>query len=321
VVADSLVPLRRSDSKSPTSCSCKTVIANAKKPGKEEIKIKQCMVNTITNNRTEPNFTDSNGKVLFILSGIFLCIVALTIFQDLLESKRSGIDFHLNESILFKTGWFLFIPILVILYKKMKKDRLDSYTKTTVFIVSAIAIHLLILPFVGVFFSVLFYEGRYDLYKFFSYTLAHDLYKLLIVYTSFVLGYKYFSTLTQITEIKASKPTLESIVINNGKENAIINIEDILQISSATPYIFIHLENKKYLHSETLKSICNVLDSNVFVRVHKSTVVNTSKVRSFKSRLNGDYDLQLTNGEMVRLSRTYAADFKNYFKSSHRVNV
>ena len=279
------------------------------------------MVNTITNNRTEPNFTDSIGKVLFILSGIFLCIVALTIFQDLLESKRSGIDFHLNESILFKTVWFLFIPILVILYKKMKKDRLDSYTKTTVFIVSAIAIHLLILPFVGVFFSVLFYEGRYDLYKFFSYTLAHDLYKLLIVYTSFVLGYKYFSTLTQITEIKASKPTLESIVINNGKENAIINIEDILQISSATPYIFIHLENKKYLHSETLKSICNVLDSSVFVRVHKSTVVNTSKVRSFKSRLNGDYDLQLTNGEMVRLSRTYAADFKNYFKSSHRVNV
>jgi hypothetical protein len=279
------------------------------------------MANTIANNKTEPNFTDNIGKVLFVLSGIFLCIVALTIFQDFLESKRSGFEFNFDESILFKIVWFLFIPISVILYKRLKNERLDNYTKATSYIVSAIAIHLLLLPFVGAFFTILFYEGRYDLYKFFSYTLAHDLYKVVIVYTSFVLGYKYFSNRTQITEIKASKPTLDTIVINNGKENVIVNIEDILQITSATPYIFIHLENKKYLHSETLKSICNGLDSNVFVRVHKSTVINISKVRSFKSRLNGDYDLQLTNGELVRLSRTYAADFKNHFKSSPQVKV
>lgn len=260
-------------------------------------------------------------KVLFVLSGIFLCIVALTIFQDLLESKRSGIDFNLDESILFKIVWFLFIPISAILYKRLKTGSLDNYTKSTSYIVSAIAIHLLILPFVGVFFSFLFYEGRYDLYKFFSYTLSHDLYKVIIVYTSFVLGYKYFSSRSQITEIKASILTLDNIVINNGKENVIVNVSDIIQITSETPYIFIHLENKKYLHSETLKSICIRLDSNVFVRVHKSTVINISKVSSFKSRLNGDYDLQLTNGELVRLSRTYAADFKSHFNATQRDKV
>ncbi len=279
------------------------------------------MVNTIVNNKTDSNFTDNIGKVLSVLTGIFLCIVALTIFQDLLESKRSGIDFNLDESMLFKIVWFLFIPISAILYKKLKNESLENYTKATSYIVSAIAIHLLILPFVGEFFSVLFYEGRYDLYKFFSYSLSHDLYKVVIVYTSFVLGYKYFSNRTQITEIKANKHTLDNIVINNGKENVIVNVADILQITSEAPYIFIHLENKKYLHSETLKSICIRLDSNVFLRVHKSTIINISKVSSFKSRLNGDYDLQLTNGELVRLSRTYAADFKNHFKSSPQVKV
>lgn len=260
-------------------------------------------------------------KVLFVLSGIFLCIITLTIFQDLLESKRSDIDFNLDESMLFKIVWFLFIPITAILYKKLKNERLDNYTKATSYIVSAITIHLLILPFIGVFFSMLFYEGRYDLYKFFSYTLSHDLYKVVIVYTSFVLGFKYLSNRTQITEIKASKPTLDNIVINNGKENVIVNVADIIQITSETPYIFVHLENKKHLHSETLKSICIRLDSNVFLRVHKSTVINISKVSSFKSRLNGDYDLQLTNGELVRLSRTYAADFKSHFNATQRDKV
>ncbi|MCL8009349.1 LytR/AlgR family response regulator transcription factor [Gelidibacter japonicus] len=279
------------------------------------------MVNTIVNNKTKPNFTENIGKVLFVLSGIFLFIAALNVFQDFLESRRSGFDFNFNESILFKTVWFVFIPILVILYQKLKNERLDSYTKTTIFIVFAIAIHLLILPFVAVVFSVLFYEGRYDLYKFFSYTLAHDLYKLVIVYTSFVLGYKYFSNRTQRIDIKEIKPKLNTIVINNGKENVIVNVEDIVQITSATPYISIHLESKRYLHSETLKSICKQLDSNVFVRVHKSTVVNILKTNSFKSRLNGDYDLLLKSGELVRLSRTYATDFKNHFNASQRVNV
>jgi hypothetical protein len=279
------------------------------------------MVNTIINNNTDSNFTYNIRKVLLVLSGIFLCIVTLTVFQDLLESKRSGIDFNLDESILFKIVWFLFIPISAILYSRLKNGSLENYTNTTSYILSAIVIHLLVLPFVGAFFSVLFYSGRYDLYKFFSYTLSQDLYKVVIVYTSFVLGYKYFLNNTKATEIRAGKPTLDNIVINNGKENVIVNVAEIFQITSETPYILIHLENKKYLHSETLKSISIQLDSNVFVRVHKSTVVNISKVCSFKSRLNGDYDLQLANGKLVRLSRTYAADFKKHFTTTLQVTV
>lgn len=279
------------------------------------------MKNTIVLNKTKLNFSETIGKVLFVLSGVFLSIVALTIFQDFLESKRSNIDFNFNESILFKTIWLLFIPILFILYKRLKNGRLDSYTKTTIFIVLPIVIHLFILPFVAVVFSELFFEGRYDLYKFFSYTLAHDLYKLVIVYTSFVFGYKFFSNRTQTIAETENKCLTETIVINNGKENVVVNIEAIIQISSATPYIFIHLENKKYLHSETLKSICTQLDDRVFIRVHKSNVVNIKKVSSFKSRLNGDYDLLLTNGELVRLSRTYSSAFKNHFNASQRVKT
>ncbi|NCP58769.1 MAG: LytTR family transcriptional regulator [Flavobacteriales bacterium] len=279
------------------------------------------MVNTIVNNYVSPKLSEDIGKLLIVLSGVFLCIVGLTIFQDFLESKRNGYPFYFNESILFKTIWFLFIPILAVLHKKLKNETFDSFRKTLIFIVTPIVVHLFILPFVAVVFSVLFYEGRYDLYKFFSYTLAHDLYKLVIVYTSFVLGYKYFTTHTQDTYIEEIKPKLNTIVIHNGKENVVVNIADILQITSATPYIFIHLENKRHLHSETLKSICGQLDSNVFVRVHKSRVVNISKVSSFKSRLNGDYDLQLANGDLVRLSRTYATDFKNRFGTGHQVNL
>jgi hypothetical protein len=279
------------------------------------------MENTILKYKIAPKLSVNIGKLPIVLSGVFLFIIGLTIFQDFLASKRNGYAFYLNESLLFKTIWLLFIPILVVLYKKLKNETYFSFGKTTVFIVSPILVHFFILPFVSIGFSMLFYEGRYDLLKFFSFTLGHDLYKLVIVYTSFVIGYKYFSKSNRDISNVDDKPTLDTILINNGKENVVVNVNDITHITSDSPYITIHLKDKKHLHSETLKSICDELGKSIFVRVHKSTVVNITKVNLFKSRLNGDYDLQLKTGDLVRLSRTYAPDFKRRFSTSHRVNL
>ncbi len=279
------------------------------------------MLHLIPNIESKSSFPLDARKLFIILSGVFVFIIGITIFQDFLESKRSGYTFYLSESLLFKTIWFLFVPILITLYRRLKNETLDGVIKIFIFIVSPLVVHLFILPFVATLVSVFFYEGKYDIFKFFSYMMANDFYKLVIVYTSFVLGCKYFSNRTVNTAIAESEFLLDTIIVNNGKNNVIVSVRDIVQITSATPYVSIHLENKKYLHSETLKSICKQLDASIFVRIHKSTVVNISKVISFKSRLNGDYDLQLTNGISVRLSRTYATDFKKQFNTGHRVDI
>ncbi|WP_408030685.1 LytR/AlgR family response regulator transcription factor [Tenacibaculum xiamenense] len=188
-----------------------------------------------------------------------------------------------------------------------------SYRKTIAFIFFPIVIHLALLPFVSLIISVLFYNGRFGFFKFLSYGVGHDLYKVIIIYSLFVLGYRYWFSLTKSSDT-TKETELKTLVINNGKSNIVINIEEIVQITSATPYVLIHLENRKLLHSETLKSICLKLEKQGFIRVHKSAVVNLSKVNSYKSRLNGDYDIQLKNDNVVRLSRTYSADFKKAFE-------
>lgn len=238
-------------------------------------------------------------------------MISLSIFQDFLESKRNSYTFYFSESVLFKIVWLLYAPILLVLYKRLKNEVLNSFLKTVLFIVLPVTAHLFIFPCVAKIFTMLFYEGRYDFFKFFSYALAHDFYTLILVYTGFVLGYRHISTSKQ----DVVNTDTETLVINNGKDNVIVYVKDIIQITSATPYVSIHLENKKYLHSETLKSIHEQLNGNIFVRVHKSALVNLSKVHSFKSRLNGDYDLLMSDGTSVRLSRTYARDFKNRFST------
>lgn len=278
------------------------------------------MAQTELDRTTAAGSSIDSRKLLAILCAVFIFIAGLMIFQDYLESRRQGRSFYFSESFLFKTIWFLFIPILPVLYKQLKKRQFKSPYSTISFIVVPVIVHFLILPFVFLILSITFYGGRYDLYKILTYTLANDLYVLILVYSTFVLGYRYF---TKVSSVKISAEEFkfqETLVINNGKDNSIVKISEIVQIISATPYVTIQLENKKYLHTATLKSISKILNPDEFIRVHKSAIVNIYKVVSFKSRLNGDYDLQLKTGEELRLSRTYSADFKNRFETANRVS-
>ncbi|AFL82592.1 response regulator of the LytR/AlgR family [Aequorivita sublithincola DSM 14238] len=279
------------------------------------------MIHTIFRKKSFYNISSGSTKTIGILLVVFISIVGLTIFQDFLESIRSGSFFYFSESILFKSIWFLFIPILGVLSIILKNQNLYTFGKTISLILAPIFIHLALLTFVFIFLSVLFYNGRYDIYKILTYTLANDLYKLVLVYSIFVIAHRYLSY--RITDIVSldNKSYISKIIIGNGKNNTVVKVNDIYQITAETPYISIQLNDKKYLHTETLKSMSTQLDNKVFVRVHKSSIINLDKVVSLKSRLNGDYDITLKNGAEIRLSRNYVADFKSKLKLTHQVTT
>ncbi|MEP6713173.1 MAG: LytTR family DNA-binding domain-containing protein [Ferruginibacter sp.] len=110
---------------------------------------------------------------------------------------------------------------------------------------------------------------------------------------------------------------VSNIIVSDGNKKHSIIASEILYFSATPPYISLHLENKKYLQNETLKSISAKLDPDQFVRVHKSTIVNIKKVTSYTTRLNGDYDLKMKNNVQLRVSRNFATCLKNLFDKTH----
>ncbi|MBK7426438.1 MAG: LytTR family transcriptional regulator DNA-binding domain-containing protein [Saprospiraceae bacterium] len=52
------------------------------------------------------------------------------------------------------------------------------------------------------------------------------------------------------------------------------------------------------------------MDITQFVRIHKSSIINIEKVKSYTSRLNGDFDVLMENGIKLRLSRNYVKLFR-----------
>ncbi|MGN5955157.1 LytR/AlgR family response regulator transcription factor [Sphingobacterium lactis] len=245
-----------------------------------------------------------------ILIGIAM-IIGLSVFQDYLIASRNGYSFFLSESLLFKVHWLLFIPFTCALnYFFRKYKTIDKLDVLIMCYILAIVLHLVLFSLLGSIFSNLYYEAHFGPYKFLIYAIEHDLLSVLFVYLLVVLLAYYSSKEHPSIDSEPSKVHLDKIIVHSGKSQVVLHLADVYQIRSESPYICIQLENKSYLHNETLKSFLEQSDESKFVRVHKTCIVNISKVVSFTSRLNGDYDLYLANGEIVRVSRNYATDFK-----------
>jgi two-component system LytT family response regulator len=284
----------------------------------------------------------SDGKRLLqmLASGLFV-ITIVTILQDLIHSRLNNYSFYFSESLLFKTFWLLFLPLLLVQLNYLRKTNTKTVFRTLTAVLAPTLVHLLLVPLVIFAASAVFYSHTYSYYQTLRYTVSEDVYKLLLVYSFSFSLYKYVFAKAKLDSKEIAEPTvkpfdagktkiednpkerttaLETLVISNGRKYIPISVNAILYVSAATPYVSIQLENERFLHTETLKSINEKLDKTQFIRIHKSTIVNLNKVVSYKSRLNGDYDLLLENGTEIRLSRNYNAEFKERFKTRPQVN-
>ena len=82
------------------------------------------------------------------------------------------------------------------------------------------------------------------------------------------------------TDIRTSviQENRKEIFIKSGYEHIKITIKDIIYIKSDTDYTEIITAEKKYLSSEPLRFWEEHLSQNHFFRIHKSFIINTSKI-------------------------------------------
>lgn len=259
-----------------------------------------------------------------LLSIILTTCFALGIILDIVESKIQHSSFYLSESVLFSFAWWLFLPLLFgqFVLVDLSKTKI-SYT---LFVLIPIVIHLLAYPAVVWMISKLFFDHTFSYWQTFNYGLTEYFFILLIAYSVPFILYSPFKSkfhLKQkdsdtLEQSKQNEP-ITTLVVSDYNKRTTINTNDILFLSANPPYINIHHKTKLYLHNETLKAMLSKLDQRLFVRVHKSTIVNVKMVQFYKSRLNGDYDLTIIDGTELRLSRIYAPLFKQKFETTHRV--
>ena len=102
--------------------------------------------------------------------------------------------------------------------------------------------------------------------------------------------------------------------IRNGRETVRVPVEAIEWVDAAGDYLCIHASGNTHILRATMREMETLLDPRLFQRVHRSTIVNLSRVKSLRAHMNGEYFLRLEGGQELKLSRTYRDKVEYFLK-------
>lgn len=256
-----------------------------------------------------------------ILSGVAFFILA-NVFIDFYFSGFQNSSFYISESLLFSSYWVLFLPLLAFAAKTIK--RAETIAVKLLLAGVTILLHLFSYPALVWLISSIFYYHTFDYWQTFNFGLPAYFLKTVIIYG---FSFAAFTLVSNRAREEVENPTqkqgfLSAIwVTDHDNKKLLLQVGDIFHFSANPPYVSIYHSSKKYLHTGTLKSLEAQLDKKLFVRIHKSHIVNILKVSSIQSRQNGDYDITLSDGTALRVSRNYAGNFKARLEGHTQLSV
>lgn len=85
----------------------------------------------------------------------------------------------------------------------------------------------------------------------------------------------------------------------------LVNVDEIDWIEAADYYVQIHVGSKAYLHRETMQKLEAELDPARFVRIHRSAIVNQSRIRELRHQGRRDMVVVLGDGAELRVARSH----------------
>ena len=101
------------------------------------------------------------------------------------------------------------------------------------------------------------------------------------------------------TPVSAAAPALDYMFVKSDYKQIKVPYADILYIEGLREYVSIYTKEKRIVTLETLKNLELTLPAQQFLRIHKSYIINTTKVEAL-------------NGNMVEMGKIKVPIGKNY---------
>lgn len=102
----------------------------------------------------------------------------------------------------------------------------------------------------------------------------------------------------------------QRVVVKTGSKIKIIPIEDIYYLEASDDYVKIITKEGAFLKNKTMSHFESTLDKNLFVRSHRSFIVNIQQITRIDPYEKDNHIAQLKSGAQVPVSRTGYAKLK-----------
>lgn len=100
------------------------------------------------------------------------------------------------------------------------------------------------------------------------------------------------------------------LAVRSAGKTVFLDVRDLDWIGGAENYVELHTGRNSYLLHVTMNAIEKSLDPGIFLRVHRSIIVNCERIREMQPGVHGEYVITLQDGVRLQSGRTYAERLK-----------
>jgi two-component system LytT family response regulator len=109
---------------------------------------------------------------------------------------------------------------------------------------------------------------------------------------------------------------LRRITVKDGGRIFFVDTDAVDWIEACGNYVKLHVGQSSCLLKETLNNLESKLDSSMFLRVHRCTIINTRSVREFRTFLRGSYLILMKDNSKLFSSRRFHSRIGSFLRSS-----
>jgi len=112
----------------------------------------------------------------------------------------------------------------------------------------------------------------------------------------------------------ADSPYTKRIVFKSRGRILFLHVSDIRWIGAEENYVRISTESESHLLRETMTRLEEKLDPQMFLRVHRSSIVNLQYVKEVRTEKDGEFAVLLANGQKIAMSRSYRSRIQGWLQ-------
>lgn len=110
------------------------------------------------------------------------------------------------------------------------------------------------------------------------------------------------------SKLNSNKITPHNIPVKIGNKTVLISVSQIQYIIASGYYVEIYVGDKKYLHRESLNSLSEQLEDDLFFRVHRSAIINLKEIQAIEHSDFGEIDVRMKDNKLIRVSKSHKKD-------------
>ena len=103
---------------------------------------------------------------------------------------------------------------------------------------------------------------------------------------------------------------LKRLAVRTAGKTILVDVAEIDWVEAAENYVQLHSGRASHLLHVTMNTLEKSLDPAVFLRIHRSVIVNVTRIRELQPVMHGEYAITLASGARLQSGRNYSERLK-----------